>query len=540
MFAIGIEYLTGYVTATDPWDRSRPEWPPHPGRVFMAMTAAHFETKPDSDSDPILREWKAEREALNWLENLPVPSIRASDPVARNTVEVYVPPNDMGPTKLTAIPAFRNNRQPRTFPKAHLIQPEAYLIWSEATSLNEHAQAIQRLCEKVIRIGHSSSLVRMWILTDSTEIPTPNLIPYNRSNPAQIKYRLRIATQGTLQYLQDQFNGESIELFFDLSETIRTSKGKKRKEAQANFEKAFGVPWKQSLPPPPSLRPILNLTQEYVEASPDTMTPVETSCFDPNLIILTKQEGPVLGLESSWQLIAALRGAIEKHCNPTPEWVSGHQPDGPPSQNTHLALFPLAYVGSEYADGHIMGIAMACPRDIPLRERGQTLRNLLYNPNGAPSEIKLTLGKLGVWTLRLEERPTPPLSLQPETITAGASGSTTWASVTPIVLDRHPKTDYAKDRTGWIEEVSEIIATSCERIGLPRPIEIDIDKTSWHRGAPRAKPGPDGYPLMPQRPGGPNRRQIHAWLRFDRPVQGPVLLGSGRYHGYGLCKPWKK
>jgi len=67
---------------------------------------------------------------------------------------------------------------------------------------------------------------------------------------------------------------------------------------------------------------------------------------------------------------------------------------------------------------------------------------------------------------------------------------------------------------------------------------IDGDRTSWHCGALRAKPGPDGYPLMPERPGGSNRRQVHLWLRFDRPVLGPVLLGAGRYRGYGLCKPW--
>lgn len=44
MIAIGIRYLTGWSLATDPADRQRPEWPPHPDRVFMALAAAHFET----------------------------------------------------------------------------------------------------------------------------------------------------------------------------------------------------------------------------------------------------------------------------------------------------------------------------------------------------------------------------------------------------------------------------------------------------------------------------------------------------------------
>jgi CRISPR-associated protein Csb2 len=32
-------------------------------------------------------------------------------------------------------------------------------------------------------------------------------------------------------------------------------------------------------------------------------------------------------------------------------------------------------------------------------------------------------------------------------------------------------------------------------------------------------------------------RQVHAYLEFDEPVVGPILLGAGRYRGYGLCRP---
>ena len=43
-FSLVIEYLTGYAVATDPSSRQKPEWPPHPARVYMALAAAHFET----------------------------------------------------------------------------------------------------------------------------------------------------------------------------------------------------------------------------------------------------------------------------------------------------------------------------------------------------------------------------------------------------------------------------------------------------------------------------------------------------------------
>jgi CRISPR-associated protein Csb2 len=100
MIALGIRYFTGYAVATNS-SRERPEWPPHPGRVFMAMAAAHFET----GADP------AERAALEWLEAAPAPALRASDADERTSVRAYVPVNDDHGGIL------RRVRQERAFPR---------------------------------------------------------------------------------------------------------------------------------------------------------------------------------------------------------------------------------------------------------------------------------------------------------------------------------------------------------------------------------------------------------------------------------------
>ena len=90
MLAFGIRYLNGFVAACEPYDLDRAEWPPHPGRVFMALAAAHFETGADAD----------ERIALLWLEALEsngepsAPQIVASDASNRATVAHFVPVND--------------------------------------------------------------------------------------------------------------------------------------------------------------------------------------------------------------------------------------------------------------------------------------------------------------------------------------------------------------------------------------------------------------------------------------------------------------
>ena len=123
-----------------------------------------------------------------------------------------------------------------------------------------------------------------------------------------------------------------------------------------------------------------------------------------------------------------------------------------------------------------------------------------------------------------------------------------------MVLDRFPKADRLREHEGWDTEVAGIIATACQRLGLPSPVEIDFGTTCWHRGSPRAsaKHRPvrghfrgaeetaslgDGFPAYPAKGMNGPRPQIHVHLRFAEPVVGPILLCVGRFLGYGLCKP---
>ena len=100
----------------------------------------------------------------------------------------------------------------------------------------------------------------------------------------------------------------------------------------------------------------------------------------------------------------------------------------------------------------------------------------------------------------------------------------TWASVTPIVLDRHLKRyDEAKIR--------ELVATSCTNVGLPRPDpdRIHVGKHSAVEGAPPWTAWRVPEPLA-------SRSLTHAVIDFEQEVAGPVMLGAGRFTGLGLCR----
>ncbi|MFW6031653.1 MAG: type I-U CRISPR-associated protein Csb2, partial [Myxococcota bacterium] len=74
---------------------------------------------------------------------------------------------------------------------------------------------------------------------------------------------------------------------------------------------------------------------------------------------------------------------------------------------------------------------------------------------------------------------------------------------------------------------------SCERIGLPRPQWVQVMRRSVFDAAPKA----DAFMPFPRRAGATRRVCVHVEMRFPTAVEGPVLLGAGRYFGLGLCRP---
>lgn len=487
MIRLGIHYLNGWAMATHPADRERPEWPPHPDRVFMALAAAHFET----GADP------AEAAVLALLEERP-PALRAARHGERDCVTAYVPVNDSpSPLKgsgkslrplapLGGLPVGRD-RQARQFPVAVPEEPIVHLSWPEVELEPAHREVLSGLCAKVTCIGHSASLVQVWV-EDEEDAAVPDrrveLVP---TGEAPARYRFRVPGPGRLDRLRHDF--------------------------------ASGV------------RPRASTWCGYdVPAAEQADLAEPGSVFDPALIVLRKLDGPDLGLESTLQVTRYLRDTVLSLCpNPVPEWVSGHRADGTPSEQDHLAFLPLPHVGREHADGHLLGLALALPRSIPVDDRRRTLGPILFDSRGRARPIDLRMGRLGRWSLELDERPYRPVALRSETWTAGPPAEATrrWATVTPLALDRHPK---GRDRWGQIETS---VGRACRRIGLPEPHDVVISPVSLFVGAPVGK----AFPAMRRGRNGSPVQHTHAVVTFPEPIRGPVLLGAGRYRGYGLCRP---
>jgi len=278
MFSIGIEFLTGSAVMTATASREEAEWPPHPARVFMALVAAHYETRPlPTDGADALASWTKERQALEWLEQQGSPALSCPTDVAqhrRSVVKQYVPVNDATMPRnpatvkpadlrdaLGIMPALRS-RQERTFPSVSigLDAPDRFvhLIWSEVELPSELSVPFAQLLAKVIRVGHSSSLVQVW-LNDATSVqPEPTLIPQLAKSRSASAANLRTIGTGLLADLDQRFNAEEIDLFFDLAADIESTSGKAKDAAKKAFKEQFGEDWRASLAAPVRLRPVVH------------------------------------------------------------------------------------------------------------------------------------------------------------------------------------------------------------------------------------------------------------------------------------------
>jgi CRISPR-associated protein Csb2 len=487
-----IEYLSGVSFAAISPDSDAPDWPPQPDRVFSALVAS-WAARGGTDE---------EREALAWLETLSVPRLIASDAEARIGAVFFVPPNDPRSDRQKnakgVLPAMRS-RQPRRFPAARPYDPVIQLCWPEATPDQATLSALQNLARDTAYVGHSASLTRCRFLVD-----------HSAAGLASAKLPQRRIYQGRLEELRQAY----VRFEKSADKKDRPQKGARvqpEPEASAKRLNLFGAGehWL--------------ILERVVGEMPDIR-----ACA---LVAKTLRDALLAGYQ---------RIGLE---NEIPEVVSGHAADGTPTRAPHLAVIPLAFAGFPYADGHVMGFALIPPADSEIltdstfrkalrslspidEQRGRRILTLTSKP-GTPSGSAFSINLSPTF-----EPPPGKRSLDPALYTGPAR---VFATVTPIVLDRHLKEKGAARQ----EEIAAQVVASCRNIGLPEPKAIVVDKHSAVEGAPSAYPSGNSPRWMNWRlpPSLVSRQLTHAVIRFAEPVQGPVILGAGRFVGLGLCLP---
>lgn len=538
MVAIEVNFLTGRYVATAHHDRRRPEWPPDPARLFSALVA----TWADADApDP------RERRALEWLEARPAPGVVASDAVERRSVRHFVPVNDVSvispaayrnrvekheqlrealtealfesdgeitqtvrglrtrirasldvsnlvtraggtsPGSATGLLPSGRGRQERWFPSVTPDVSQVTYIWDAAPPSVE--SALDGLLARVTRLGHSSSLVSCRLRENP---PAPNLVPGEGS------MFMRSIGPGQLAALE-----------------------------HAHLRHR-------------AIRPrALPFVAVRYGAAPNGAEPARHLRADTAgewLIFELAPSSRRFPSSRTVEVTSTLRKAIFRYADdPLPEGLSGHHPDGMPSTAPHAGFMALPWVGGGPADGRLMGVAVGLPDGLDGESRHALLRAVGTWERSA-SPMSLAIGRRVVLHLERRVAPSALATLRPET---WRHPSRRWVSATPVALPAHPGrltggTTSAHD-AAW-RRAARAVVDSCGHVGLPEPADVDVSLEPFIAGALPAfrfpafhQGGRNGRPVA--------RRLVHAAVTFDRPLEGPLLLGAGRYLGLGLMRP---
>lgn len=587
MLALTVELLTGRYTATTFNDRDSAEWPPHPARLFSALVAAWA----DDDEPP-----PDGRDALQWLEAQQPPDITC-DPldavVHRQVVTHFVPVNDasalsrdVGPSsyvdlaesarQLAAVVGLADTRavrlragaqrlaqkaraavtkaaaptggesapvisavrrvlpeerirQPRTFPTVRPTHPRFAFLWRDAEPEQPTFDALERLASRVGRLGHSSSLVTVQAVRSVDIEPT-----YSVDSGGDLA--LRVPRAGLLDALDRQFSvHRGMEPRTLPNAVARYRQGRR---PTARMRPLLGGDWI-----------VLGLPSRSEQAGPQ----------------------PRIRLTRTLDVARAVRGALLVHGpQPAPDFLTGHSSGSPagPQRNPssdgspaagqpHLAVVPLPDVASQHSGGVIQAVALVFPVDCVEPDRravidavsawgsdGRRLALAAAGPAGRPVVVDLDEPVIDpVWGGLPRTARTPGLATTRRSFWCRPSA--TWTTATPIALDRFPGDLRARDGAAADEATAAaeaVVARSCVLAGLPEPIAVAVSTTGFLAAVPpsgsdRRDRAGARFPGYAAGGSGQRRVTVHARITFAEAVDGPVLVGAGRYLGYGLCLP---
>ena len=482
--AIELWFLTGRFVAASFNDRTSPEWPPHFARFFSALVSAWAESGED----------KREASCLRWIESLGPPQIVASPASYRTSKSHFVPINDVqvnaeAAEKLSLFPDYRP-KQERHFPSCTPHREKVVFYWD--TSDTGYIDVLQSLLERVTRVGHSSSLTNCRLIANP---PAANLVPAQDGE-------LQLRTVGRGQF-------DALKRMYDRHQGLRP----------------------RSLP--------FEFTRYDEAYESDRPTPISSDSPVEWVIYSFNAGSRLLPSAVTAKVASLFRRALFRYINdPIPEVISGHLPDGRPTRERHIRVVPLPNVGSQHADGRIMGVALAIPHSISDDDRSKLYLGLNdWETKRNDGEIELYFGSSRTVTLSRVFDQSVLVSLRPHT---WSSPARVWASATPVALPRHPgKLGRGKPETrrrSW-REAERILALCCEHAGFPHPARIHASNKPYVNGASPVSDFPLFIQTDHKRGSKITRCLLHARLEFEQAVNGPIVLGAGQFLGLGLMRP---
>ena len=459
------------------------EWPPAPARLFQALVAGTHR-----GAHGLLHADVRDR-ALEWFESLPAPAIAAIPTApARELITNYVPNNDDGETA-----DFREHVKAAKSLRLHPLAAECRVTYRWEFTPNEdserHADVVSAMASLVTYLGRTVDLVyaRGEVHTAAPAVPADGRklwLPRETPGGAWMT-----PMPGFLALCHRRYPRSVSEEPPDFTNSKQVS----YTETTAKADEV-----------PSALFELLRLDGSRMS-------------FDPRW--LREAAGMVRHVFTRW---LDENPAMRKHYGEdrVARLLLGHLHAGEsgPSQGGHFATVPLPSMNADFtADGNIRRVLLlGCGT---LNEEDRALfADLVRGIDGMELQDS---GRI-IGTLHAANS-----AAQADTLarwkTLGGSPAKVWRTVTPIILTGHPR----KGRS-----LEMCLARSLSQQGIPAEA---IESLATYAG-----------PLVPKCP--PARefhvadylqttRRVHAEISFCEPATGPLVVGRGRFAGFGLLLP---
>jgi len=506
------------------------DWPPAPARLFQALVAGAATPKLSEEA----------RAALTWLERLDAPTIAAPTVHSGQHVEFFVPNNDMDSQggdirRIGKVRTSTKHVRPRLFDAS---LPILY-VWRYGSGSDSDmwARQVCDLAMGVYQLGRGVDMA--WAVAECLEESAmeARLDAYEGAIYRHSKHgggiRLDCPEHGSLGSLENRYAANPVRF-------RRVGGGGKSRIEFSNVPKPRfrSVVYNSS-----TVRLLFDLRRTAEPAVPFAPWPLEEVAA---LVIRVRGDDSSNGAPPSgaYKRLADAFPTKKETINRT--LIGRDAKDADKAQR--LRIIPLPSIGSTYVDRAIRRVLVEVPPDCPLRgdDVEWAFSGLVVLEHDSASRVfDEETGELltDAMSSLIQLVPATDRSMLEHYGIDKASSSHVWRSVTPIVLPVEAarrrinparQSTEAKDGTKRFAEqrrAAGAVLQALRHAGVrATPVSVRVQREPFEARGSRVESFARGTRFAKE-------RLWHAELRFATAVQGPLVLGDGRFMGLGLMSP---
>lgn len=487
------------------------DWPPAPARLFQALLAgAGLGGPPPKDTC----------EAIRWLEERTAPVIGVPFAWRSRSVLVYMPNNDSDrvqgdPLRVSEIRTATKVSAPWLF---DVTIPFLYSWGFESTAENEHhAKSICALAERLYQFGRGVDMAWAWgEILDEAEFearlasyPGRVLRPSERGRGLTLPCPQR----GSLESLQRRYGAYSHRFAWE-------GTGKK---ARRSFTQPPKARFAQVAYEAKSDRRVYDLRK--VES--DTTFAPWPLAMASALVTKVRDEAAKLLRKHLPEQVARVEASLV-----------GRKADGSDAGPTsaRIRIVPLPSIGHEHADLGIRRVMVDVPADCPLRSDDVhwAFSGLVIDEHVDPQT-----GEISGAACLIRSDDESMLSRY----LGQAPGHRLWRTITPVALPAavgrrriEPTRRLAEAKAGAERAAENVRAAAAVTQALRHadvraPVHsVRLQREPFTGHGERAERFAPGTRF-------PKEQLWHAEITFEQPVEGPLVIGNGRFLGLGIMEP---